>query len=98
LLVIDGISAYYGGVRALDKISLPQKEGEILALIGGNGAGKTTLLNLISGVIKPSHGTIGFKGEDIGSFSPERIVEHHHVPGFHFHRGASCLNRKWSTP
>jgi branched-chain amino acid transport system ATP-binding protein len=62
-------------VRALDKISLAQEEGEILALIGGNGAGKTTLLNLISGIIKPSHGTIRFKGEDIVSFSPERIVE-----------------------
>ena len=46
-----------------------------MALIGGNGAGKTTLLNLISGIIKPSHGTIMFKGEDIVSFSPERIVD-----------------------
>lgn len=75
MFVIDGISAYYGGVRALDEISLVQAEGEILALIGGNGAGKTTLLNLISGIIKPSHGTIMFKGEDIVSFSPERIVD-----------------------
>jgi len=75
VFVIDGISAYYGGVRALDEISLVQAEGEILALIGGNGAGKTTLLNLISGIIKPSHGTIMFKGEDIVSFSPERIVD-----------------------
>ena len=75
MLVLDGISAYYGGVRALDSISLVQKEGEILALIGGNGAGKTTLLNLISGIIKPSHGTIRFKGEDIVYFSPEKIVD-----------------------
>jgi len=75
VFVIDGISAYYGGVRALDEISLVQAEGEILALIGGNGAGKTTLLNLISGIIKPSRGTIMFKGEDIVSFSPERIVD-----------------------
>ena len=75
MFVIDGISAYYGGVRALDEISLVQAEGEILALIGGNGAGKTTLLNLISGIIKPSRGTIMFKGEDIVSFSPEKIVE-----------------------
>lgn len=75
MFVIDGISSYYGGVRALDEISLVQAEGEILALIGGNGAGKTTLLNLISGIIKPSHGTIMFKGEDIVSFSPERIVD-----------------------
>jgi branched-chain amino acid transport system ATP-binding protein len=71
---MEGISADYGGVRALDNITLIQEEGEILALIGGNGAGKTTLLNLISGIIRPSNGKIIFKGEDIVSFSPERIV------------------------
>ena len=75
MLKIDGISSHYGGVQALDEISLVQEEGEILALIGGNGAGKTTLLNLISGIIRPSRGKIVFKGEDISSFSPERIVE-----------------------
>jgi len=71
---MEGISADYGGVRALDNITLIQEEGEILALIGGNGAGKTTLLNLISGIIRPSNGKIIFKGENIISFSPERIV------------------------
>ena len=71
---MEGISADYGGVRALDNITLLQEEGEILALIGGNGAGKTTLLNLISGIIRPSNGKIIFKGENIISFSPERIV------------------------
>ncbi|OEU64836.1 MAG: branched-chain amino acid ABC transporter ATP-binding protein [Desulfobacterales bacterium S5133MH16] len=75
MLKIDGISSHYGGVQALDEISLFQGEGEILALIGGNGAGKTTLLNLISGIIRPSRGKIVFKGENIVSFSPERIVE-----------------------
>jgi len=75
LLKIDGISSHYGGVQALDEISLFQGEGEILALIGGNGAGKTTLLNLISGIIRPSRGKIVFKGENIVSFSPERIVK-----------------------
>ncbi len=75
MLKIDGISSHYGGVQALDEISLVQEEGEILALIGGNGAGKTTLLNLISGIIRPSKGKIVFKGENIVSFSPERIVE-----------------------
>jgi branched-chain amino acid transport system ATP-binding protein len=74
VLKIDGISSHYGGVQALDEISLFQGEGEILALIGGNGAGKTTLLNLISGIIRPSRGKIVFKGENIVSFSPERIV------------------------
>jgi branched-chain amino acid transport system ATP-binding protein len=74
VLKIDSISSHYGGVQALDEISLVQEEGEILALIGGNGAGKTTLLNLISGMIRPSQGKIVFKGENIVSFSPEKIV------------------------
>jgi branched-chain amino acid transport system ATP-binding protein len=75
LLVIDKVSAHYGGVQALHDVSLEEKEGEIVALIGANGAGKTTLLNLISGIIRPSKGRILFDGEDITSLSPEKIVE-----------------------
>lgn len=74
MLTVDSISAHYDGVRALHKVSLEEREGEIVALIGGNGAGKTTLLNIISGVVRPFSGRIFFKGEDITSFSPERIV------------------------
>lgn len=74
MLEIHGISAHYGGVRALDDVSFKLDEEEILALIGGNGAGKTTLLNLISGIIKPSRGDIIFKGKSILSLSPEKIV------------------------
>lgn len=75
MLEIHGISAHYGGVRALDDVSFKLDEEEILALIGGNGAGKTTLLNLISGIIKPSRGSIIFKGKSILSLSPEKIVD-----------------------
>jgi branched-chain amino acid transport system ATP-binding protein len=75
VLKIDGISSRYAGVQALDRISLDLEKGEILALVGGNGAGKTTLLNLISGIIRPFRGEIVFKGENIVSFSPEKIVE-----------------------
>jgi branched-chain amino acid transport system ATP-binding protein len=74
MLAVEGISAHYDGVRALYEVSLEEREGEVVALIGGNGAGKTTLLNIISGVVRPSAGRIFFKGEDITSFSPERIV------------------------
>jgi len=74
VLNIDGVSARYGGVRALDNVTFKAYEGEILALIGGNGAGKTTLLNLISGILKPFRGSIVFKGRDILSLSPEKIV------------------------
>lgn len=75
MLNIDGISARYGGVRALENVTFKVDEGEILALIGGNGAGKTTLLNLISGILKPFRGSIVFKGKDILSLSPEKIVD-----------------------
>jgi len=54
---------------------LEEKIEEIVALIGGNGAGKSTLLNLISGIVRPSRGKIYFRGEDISSLSPEKIVE-----------------------
>jgi len=75
VLEIHGISAHYGGVRALDDVSFKLDDKEILALIGGNGAGKTTLLNLISRIVKPSRGNIIFKGKSILSLSPEKIVE-----------------------
>jgi branched-chain amino acid transport system ATP-binding protein len=75
VLEINGISAHYGGVQALDNVSFTLNEKEILALIGGNGAGKTTLLNLISGIIKPSRGDIIFNGKSILSLSPEKIVD-----------------------
>jgi branched-chain amino acid transport system ATP-binding protein len=74
VLEIHGISAHYGGVRALDDVSFKLEDKEILALIGGNGAGKTTLLNLISGIIKPSKGNITFNGKSILSLSPDKIV------------------------
>jgi branched-chain amino acid transport system ATP-binding protein len=48
---------------------------EIVALIGSNGAGKSTLLNVISGIVRPSRGKIYFRGEDISSLPPEKIVE-----------------------
>ena len=75
MLVITDVSANYGGVQALHNISLQEGAGEIVALIGANGAGKTTLLNLISGIIRPSNGKIIFNGQDLISFSPEKIVE-----------------------
>ena len=68
MLDIHGISAHYGGVRALDDVSFKLNEREILALIGGNGAGKTTLLNLISGIIRPFQGNIIFKNHPISMY------------------------------
>ena len=75
MLAVNNVSAHYGGVQALQAVSLTEQKGEIVALIGANGAGKTTLLNLISGIIRPSGGQILFDGMDLMSFSPEKIVE-----------------------
>lgn len=75
MLEIDNVTCHYGGIRALHKVSLEEKEGEIVALIGGNGAGKTTLLNLISGLVRPTTGKVIFRGKDISVLSPEKIVK-----------------------
>lgn len=65
LLVVEGVSQDFGGVRALNRVSFEVAEGEMLGLIGPNGAGKTTLMNLISGVHRPTEGAIRFAGQPL---------------------------------
>jgi branched-chain amino acid transport system ATP-binding protein len=74
LLSIDTISKSYDGVRALNRISLHIRKGTIKGLIGPNGAGKTTLFHLITGVEKPTAGTISFQGIDITAMEPHEIA------------------------
>ncbi|MGH7707504.1 MAG: ABC transporter ATP-binding protein [Vulcanimicrobiaceae bacterium] len=74
LLELDGIDAHYGRIQALQGISLHVNEGEIVTLIGANGAGKTTTLRAISGLIRPSAGSIRFNGEDLLKHSPDEVV------------------------
>ena len=64
VLDVRSISKRFGGVTAVDGVSLKVMPGEIVSLIGPNGAGKTTTFNLISGVLPPSEGRIVFRGED----------------------------------
>ena len=63
LLEIRDISVRFGGVCALEKVSLNLNPGEILGLIGPNGAGKTTMLRVITGVVKANHGVVKLEGE-----------------------------------
>jgi len=70
ILVAERISRNFGGIRAIDDLSFALKEGEIVALIGPNGAGKTTLVNLLTGVLRPSSGTIRFEGADVTAQRP----------------------------
>lgn len=71
LLRTEGLSKRFGGLLAINRVSLAVQEGEILAVIGPNGAGKSTLLNLLSGLLRADEGRIFFQGEEITHLSPE---------------------------
>ena len=73
LLEVDNIAVNFGGIRAVDGISLGADAAEIVSVIGPNGAGKTTLFNLISRIFEPSTGRIAFDGREItGAPAPAR--------------------------
>ncbi|HAI85654.1 MAG TPA: ABC transporter ATP-binding protein, partial [Firmicutes bacterium] len=74
MLQLDSIDVSYGPVRALSGVSMEVPEGDIVALLGSNGAGKSTTLRAISGIVRPTGGTILFAGQRIDALSPERIV------------------------
>jgi branched-chain amino acid transport system ATP-binding protein len=73
-LRVSGLQKRFGGILALDGVSLDLAEGELHAVIGPNGAGKTTLIHLLSGALKPSAGTIVLDGRDITSLAMHRRV------------------------
>ncbi len=62
----------FGGLVAVDDVSLTIERGRVHSIIGPNGAGKTTLMNLLSGIYKPTRGTVTFKGQDITAFPLHR--------------------------
>jgi len=68
-LAINGLGFHVGGVTILEDISLEVARGEFLGIIGPNGAGKTTLFNLLSGLLKPTSGTMALNGREIGGLS-----------------------------
>jgi len=75
LLDIKDISLAFGGIQALDRVSLSVESGELYAIIGPNGAGKTSLLNCISGFYTPDSGTILFEGRGFSKERPDQIAE-----------------------
>jgi branched-chain amino acid transport system ATP-binding protein len=76
LLQVRDISKRFGGLAALDQVSLEVSRGEIFGLIGPNGAGKTTLFNVITGVYAPEIGEIRFNGARVSGLKPHSIAEH----------------------
>ena len=71
LLELRGVSRRFGEVTAVDDVTLPVREGEILTLLGPSGCGKTTILRLVAGFEEPDAGTIRFAGEDVTRRSPQ---------------------------
>ncbi len=74
LLRTESLTRNFGGVAAVDGLTLDIAAGEIRGLIGPNGAGKTTCFNLISGMLKPTAGRVFFDGSDITGLEPDRIA------------------------
>ena len=73
ILTVENASKRFGGLMALDRVSLSVNQGEIFGIIGPNGAGKTTLFNVINGVYAPNLGQIKFRGEDITGLPPFKV-------------------------
>jgi branched-chain amino acid transport system ATP-binding protein len=72
MLVLEGLSKYFGGVRAVDNIDLTVERGQIVSLIGPNGSGKSTTVNLICGVFPATSGRVLFEGVDITALPTHR--------------------------
>jgi branched-chain amino acid transport system ATP-binding protein len=82
MLEVETLTTDYGAVRALESVSLRVPDGSITAVLGANGAGKSTLLRTISGLVRPTEGTVQLAGEDITKLRVEEIVRRGlaHVP------------------
>ena len=73
VLEVRGLSISFGGLKAVDEVSLAVTKGAIVGLIGPNGAGKSTLFGLVSGFLRPQQGSVHFLGQDITALAPHHI-------------------------
>ncbi|MFI5891743.1 ATP-binding cassette domain-containing protein [Actinoplanes sp. NPDC051513] len=73
ILVVDGVSKQFRGLKALDDVSLSVPSGQIRGIVGPNGSGKTTLFNVISGLYRPDAGRVRFAGDDVTNRPPYRL-------------------------
>ncbi|MCC6146977.1 MAG: ABC transporter ATP-binding protein [Anaerolineaceae bacterium] len=76
LLAVESLCMYFGGLKAVDKISFSVEEGEIFTIIGPNGAGKTTVFNVLTGFLKPTAGKAIFLEKEIQGQKPHQIANY----------------------
>ena len=76
VLVVDGVSKRFGGLVALDRVSLQIQAAEIFGLIGPNGAGKTTLFNIITALYVPDDGRVCLRTQNLSGSKPHEVVRH----------------------
>lgn len=74
LMQINNVQKHFGGLRAVDKVSMDIAEGELVGLIGPNGSGKTTLLNVLSGHLQADGGSVHFDGADVLGLKPAQLA------------------------
>jgi branched-chain amino acid transport system ATP-binding protein len=74
LLDVESVVKEFGGLRAIDELSLSVERGELVGVMGPNGAGKSTFFNCVSGVLAPEDGRVRFDGEDVTGDSPEELA------------------------
>jgi branched-chain amino acid transport system ATP-binding protein len=72
---VQNLSIYFGGLKALDRVSFKVEKGQVFAIIGPNGAGKTTLFNCINGIYPPSEGEILFKERRLKGKKPDKVAK-----------------------
>ena len=75
LLEVREVSKSFGGVQAVNRVSVDVNDGDLLSVIGPNGAGKTTLLNMVSGFYHPDTGRISLGGHDVTHIAPFHVAE-----------------------
>jgi branched-chain amino acid transport system ATP-binding protein len=74
ILEAENLAITFGGVRAIDGVSISIASGQVFSIIGPNGSGKTTLINLVSGIYLPQDGVIRFAGETVTGLAPDRLA------------------------
>jgi ABC-type branched-subunit amino acid transport system ATPase component len=75
ILTVERLSKHFGGVRAVDDVSLEIPSGRVCSLIGPNGSGKSTMINVLTGLYEPTRGTVSLRGQDITGHRPDQRVK-----------------------